>query len=210
MWYKSYVVFSFFLLPVFLCAQKTVIKDSIVVTGNEKEATEGYNWVPPFDSSIYYKDTVIQWMTIEQALAAQKKNPKKIYVNIYANWCKWCKMSDQLVFRNREIAHYTNQHFYPVKFNCEHKEPLYFKDRKYTFINEEHLYVHEFSLFLLNRMQSYPGTVIINEDGNVVTVKTGYMTPGYTEDFLNFYGSDSYKTMSFSDFQDDFFGKVWD
>ena len=43
-----------------------------------------------FDSSLLYKDTIIHWMTIEEAELAQKKNPKKIFVNVYATWCRWC------------------------------------------------------------------------------------------------------------------------
>ena len=29
----------------------------------------------------------VNWMTMNQALDAQKKNPKKILVEFYANWC---------------------------------------------------------------------------------------------------------------------------
>ena len=29
----------------------------------------------------------IKWMTFDQAMAAQKKKPKKIFVDVYTNWC---------------------------------------------------------------------------------------------------------------------------
>ena len=34
-----------------------------------------------------YGFSQVNWMTMNQALDAQKKNPKKILVEFYANWC---------------------------------------------------------------------------------------------------------------------------
>ncbi|HRG89202.1 MAG TPA: DUF255 domain-containing protein, partial [Chitinophagales bacterium] len=46
----------------------------------------------------------IKWMTIEEAEAAQKTNPKKILLHVYARWCRWCKLQDSLTYHNPEIA----------------------------------------------------------------------------------------------------------
>ena len=39
----------------------------------------------------------IAWMTMNEALAAQEKNPKKIIMDVYTTWCGPCK-------RQKEIA----------------------------------------------------------------------------------------------------------
>ncbi len=159
------------------------------------------------DSSLLYKDTIIKWMTIEQAEASQKKNPKKILVDVYTTWCRWCKVADSAVYKNREIAHYINQHFYSVKFNAEKHEPVTFKNVRYVFINDERN-VHEFARYLLNGKLSYPGTAFIDEKGNLIDAKNGYMDAYFFEAILNYYGSGAYKTMKYSDFEDNFDGKI--
>ena len=83
------------------------------------EDGSSYTYYARFDSSIYYTDTIIKWMSFEEAVAAQKKNPKKICMDIYATWCRWCKLSDSVLFKNREIAHFMNQNYYAVRFNAE-------------------------------------------------------------------------------------------
>ena len=33
----------------------------------------------------------IKWMSIEEAVEANKVEPKLIFVDVYTNWCGWCK-----------------------------------------------------------------------------------------------------------------------
>ena len=178
---------------------------SIVVSDAQSKAPAAK---PRVDSSLLYTDTVIKWMTIEEAEAAQSKNPKKILVNVYAKWCRWCKVEDSASYRNREIAHYINQTFYPVKYNAESKAPVEFKGVRFGFIDDENIYVNEFTRYLLNGKLSYPGTVFINEQGNLIASKNGYMDAYYLEAVLHYYGSGAYRKMSYADFEADFEGKV--
>ncbi|MFN8288197.1 MAG: DUF255 domain-containing protein [Chitinophagales bacterium] len=157
--------------------------------------------------SIAYTDTVIQWMSIEEAMARQKLQPRKIFIEVYASWCGWCKKSES-VFANAEIAHYINQNYYPVKFNCETKTPVVFKGRSYPFINEGNFHVNEFALFLLNYKQSYPGFVFLNEEANVVGMRNGFIDEIMLENLANYYGSNAYREMPFNEFEDTFVGKV--
>ncbi|MBK8658359.1 MAG: DUF255 domain-containing protein [Bacteroidetes bacterium] len=160
------------------------------------------------DSSVYYTDTIIHWMSIDEAMLLQKKEPKKIFMNVYVSWCRWCRQMKDSVFTNKEIAHYINQHFYPVRFNAEQKETIKFKGRDYKFINEGDYHVHELSLFLLNYRQSYPGFVVFNEEGNVIHVRTSTMDVYLTESLLNYYGSNAYQSTSFPKFEEEFSGKI--
>ena len=69
----------------------------------------------------------IKWMTFDEAIAAQKKNPKKIFVDIYTNWCGPCKMLSSNTFTNKDLAKYVNDNYYPVKFNGEGNELVNYK-----------------------------------------------------------------------------------
>ena len=37
----------------------------------------------------------IQWMTLAEALEAQKTVPKKIFMDVYTKWCGPCKLLDK-------------------------------------------------------------------------------------------------------------------
>jgi len=40
----------------------------------------------------------IQWMKFEEAIAANANNPKMILVDVYTDWCGWCKKMDKETF----------------------------------------------------------------------------------------------------------------
>jgi len=155
-------------------------------------------------------DTLIKWMTIQEAEAAQKVKPKKILVSVYTVWCRWCKLEDSLAFTNKEIASYINQNFYPVKFNAETNAPVTFNGVRYSFIRDESQYVNEFAKYLLNGKMSYPGCAFIDEQGKIISAKNGYMDAYYLEAVLNYYGTGSYKKFSYNEFEFEFEGKIED
>ena len=71
----------------------------------------------------------VRWMTIDQAITAQKANPKKIIVDFYADWNTACKEMDNETFVHPEILKYLNDKFYIVKFNSEGDETVNIYDR---------------------------------------------------------------------------------
>ena len=61
----------------------------------------------------------IQWMTWDQAIAKNNENPRKIMIDVYTDWCGWCKRMDKSTFVDTAVVNYVNKHFYAVKFNAE-------------------------------------------------------------------------------------------
>src|SRR5690606_15282352 len=45
----------------------------------------------------------INWMTWDEAQVAMKKQPKKVWVDVYTDWCGWCKVMDKKTFSNPEV-----------------------------------------------------------------------------------------------------------
>ena len=74
----------------------------------------------------------VRWMTMTQALAAQKKEPKKIIIDFYADWCAPCKEMDKFTFNHAEIAKIINEKFYAVKFESDGNETLSFAGHTFT------------------------------------------------------------------------------
>ena len=85
----------------------------------------------------------IKWMTWEEAVEQSAINKKKIMVDIYTQWCGWCKKMEKETFRSEFIVDYVNENFYPVKFNAEHKEDIVYKGTTYSYVQKSRRGFHE-------------------------------------------------------------------
>lgn len=141
----------------------------------------------------------INWVTMEEALELQKKNPKKIFMDVYTNWCGPCKMLDKNTFQNEDVANYVNKHYYAVKFNAEGNDALTYKDQTFGNPNYDPAKAnsrnsaHQFSRFL--KVNAYPTMVFFDEQGNYITPIAGYLKPQQLELYLKLFQSDAYKDM---------------
>ena len=82
------------------------------------------------------KEAKIKWYSFEEAYALSKKKPKKMCVDIFTEWCGWCKKMDAETFTNPTIVKYMNAHFYCVKFDAERKDTIVLDGQK--FVNPNH------------------------------------------------------------------------
>ncbi|WP_299102187.1 thioredoxin fold domain-containing protein [uncultured Winogradskyella sp.] len=142
----------------------------------------------------------INWLTMEEALELQKKAPKKIFMDVYTNWCGPCKMLDKNTFQTKDVAAYINEHYYAVKFNAEGDEEITYKEKTYTNPNYDESKAnrrnsaHEFSRFL--QIRAYPTMVFFDEEGNVIAPIQGYLKPQQLELYLKIFKTDKYKDMT--------------
>jgi thioredoxin-related protein len=150
----------------------------------------------------------INWMTWEQVQEAQKKEPRKVVVDAYTDWCGWCKRMDATTFANPEIVKYVNQHFYAIKFNAETKEVIRFKGKEYKYVAQGMRGYNELAAEIMNGQMSYPTTIYFDETMSQVFPVPGYQDPKTFESVLNFVASNSYKTSTWEKYQAAFKGKV--
>jgi thioredoxin-related protein len=137
----------------------------------------------------------INWMTMEEALAAQKENPKKIFMDVYTTWCGPCKLLDKNTFSDKSVIEYLNKNYYSVKFNAEGNETVTYQDFTYTNPNyqperkgrnSQHLFAHAL------KVNAYPTVVFFKENGDLIQAVPGYRTPQQLEIFLKMIQSDDY------------------
>ena len=154
-------------------------------------------------------DAKVKWYTLDQAMKLNAKHPKKIFMDVFTDWCGWCKRYDAVTFANPVIAKYINENFYPVKFNAEQKEDINFKGKKYINQNPNgNRQPHELAVQFLEGKMSYPTVVFLNEKMDEITPVPGYMGPKDFEVLLSFFATDSYKSKKFDDYKGAFVGKV--
>ena len=70
----------------------------------------------------------IQWMSFEDAVERCAKEPKMVFIDVYTDWCGWCKRMDQSTFANPVIAKYMNEHFYAVNSMPSVRTPSFSKE----------------------------------------------------------------------------------
>ena len=143
----------------------------------------------------------VKWMTIEEAEKLSKTNKKKVFIDVYTDWCGWCKVMDKNTFNHEKIADYLNENFYPVKLNAEQREDILFRGSTYKFIEQGSRGYHQLAAIFLNGRLSYPTVVFLDEDLNGVTMAPGYMKPNQFDVVLKYIGDNHYKTVKWGEFQ---------
>lgn len=138
----------------------------------------------------------IKWVTFNEALELQKKKPKKIFMDVYTDWCGPCKMLDKQTFQNPDVVKYINEHYYAVKFNGEGNESVTYQGKDYT--NKRYVAgksgrngVHDFTTAL--GVNAYPTMMFFDEKGNVIQPLKGFYKPKQIEIFLKIFATDDYK-----------------
>ena len=143
----------------------------------------------------------VNWLTFEDAIELSKKEPKKIMIDVYTDWCGYCKVMDKNTFSNKYVANYLNESYYPVKFNAEQKEDIVFNEKTFRFIAQGSRGYHELAAALLSGQMSYPSIVFINEQVQVFHVEKGYIDPKRFDEMIKFIGGDHFKTESLDEWR---------
>lgn len=123
-------------------------------------------------SSSVLKADGITWMTWTEAIQANKKKPKLIFVDVYTGWCGWCKVMDQKTFSDPDVAKYMSDNFYCVKLDAEQKDPIIYN--KHTFVFKPEYRAHELAISMLDSQMSYPSFVFFNSKEQRIQIVKGY------------------------------------
>jgi len=146
----------------------------------------------------------VQWYSFEKAVELNKKEPKKILVDVYTDWCGWCKKMKKNTFNHPEIAKYINKHFYPVRFDAESNKKVEFKGRTFSKDKNKSKRPHQLAIALLQGKMSYPSVAYLNENNQLITAVPGYYSPKDMEPILYFFKEDAYKNQSFEEYKENF------
>jgi len=81
---------------------------------------------------------------------------KPIFMDVYTDWCGWCKKLDETTYNDPELIKYFNTNFIPLKVNAEYKQGPGVK--------------------LKYNIHSYPRLLFLDSTGKVLLTISGYRT----------------------------------
>ena len=141
----------------------------------------------------------IQWMSLNEARAAQKVKPKKIFMDVYTNWCGPCKLLEKNTFQNPDVSRYISENYYAVKFNAEGTDVIKFYNQTFSNPNYDpnrkgRNTTHQFTQYL--GVKGYPTMVFFSEDGDPIMPLVGYYKPKQIELYLKMIKQGDYQVFS--------------
>jgi len=152
-------------------------------------------------SGLVVRAQEINWVTFEEAVELNKTKPKKLLIDLYTDWCGWCKKMDRDTYAHPDIIKVINEKYYAVKFNAEQREPVTVDGYTFKYVASGSRGVHELAAALANNKLSYPTTVFMDEEIRIIQPLPGYLNATDMLPILTYIGDDHFKTTAWEDYQ---------
>ena len=146
----------------------------------------------------------LNWVSWDEAVELNKKEKKKILLDVFTYWCGWCKKMDTETFSNPYLAKYLNENYYLVKFDAESKEQLEYKGKEYHYIRSNKGGHHELAEELLRGHLSFPSIVFLDENMEMIQPIPGYRDAEELLMISSYFSSSKYKEVPWSIFQKEY------
>ncbi len=132
----------------------------------------------------------VEWKSISQALEDAPKQNKLILLDVYTDWCGWCKRMDRDTYADSTVAAYLGSRYISSKMNPEKAGSLTYAGTELT--------NGQFGQAL--GIKSYPATAFFNDKGELLTIVPGYIGAKEFLVILKFFGEGAYLTTKWEEY----------
>jgi thioredoxin-related protein len=106
-----------------------------------------------------------QWRDWKTGIRDAEASKRPMLVDVYTDWCGWCKRMDRDVYARPEVRDYLSKHFVTVKLDAEDETAALYEGRKYSYK----------TLASRFRVTGYPTTIFLRPDGAHIANVPGYV-----------------------------------
>jgi thioredoxin-related protein len=133
----------------------------------------------------------LSWRGWDAGLREAEASQRPVLVDVYTDWCGWCRRMDRDVYGREPIRSYLSERFVTVKLNAESGETARYDGRSFT----------SRSLATRFRVTGYPTTIFLRANGEHLVNVPGYVPPERFMLLLRYIG-DGYldRGVAFDDF----------
>jgi thioredoxin-related protein len=107
----------------------------------------------------------LNWLSWNQAMAEAASTGRPLLIDVYTDWCGWCKRMDKDVYARDDVREYLKRKFIPVKLNAESAEEVR--------VGEQTMTARALAQQL--RVSGYPTTIFLKPNGRDQIARV----PGY-------------------------------
>ena len=151
--------------------------------------------------TIISKAQSVQWLTFEEAFEKSKEDKRKFIIDIYTDWCKWCKKMDQTTFSDSAVIAVINNNYYAIKFDAEQKDPIEYQNNTYNY--ETRIWrggYHQLAAKITNNNVKLPSVVFLDENTEILQSIGGYRNAYEMEMMAAFFSGDYHKSTPWKNF----------
>jgi len=140
----------------------------------------------------------IHWITLRELNEQYYKNPKPILIDVYTDWCGWCKQMDRTTYQNSKLAAYVNEKYYAVRFDAESTDTVFFNKQKFAY--NPTIKANELAMYLTFGRLEFPHTIFLSSLDARPAPLSGYMKPKEMEAPMKFFGEKAEANQTFVEF----------
>jgi len=144
----------------------------------------------PEDKADQKTTAKITWHQFADAVAKARHEKKMLVVDFYTDWCTWCKVMEEKTYRAKSIVDFAKKKLVMAKVNAESNEKTQFQDKEYTYRQLAQAF----------GVRGFPTTAFLTENGELITLVSGYIPPEKFLPILNFLQGKHYEKMSFDEY----------
>jgi len=146
----------------------------------------------------------IEWLSWEEVQEKSKFEKRKIFVDIYTDWCGWCKKMDQSTFSDEAVVEYINKHYYAVKFNAEYRNDITWNGKVYQYTRYGNRGYHQLATSLLHNKLSFPSLAFLDENHNLIQAIPGFQDQRYFLMISTYFAENAHKKTPWNRFVEEF------
>ncbi|MBX7154291.1 MAG: DUF255 domain-containing protein [Candidatus Kapaibacterium sp.] len=131
-------------------------------------------------SFAYEKGPSVSWFNAKDGLKEMATQHRPAIIDVGASWCVWCKRMDTYTYTDSAIIGKIESRLIPIRITTDEddmKTVIRYKGQDITI--EE--FVEKF------KIEGYPSTIFLNEDGEVLGVNDGYMNVEKLNNYLVYF-----------------------
>jgi uncharacterized protein YyaL (SSP411 family) len=146
----------------------------------------------------------INWISLSDAEKSFKTEKKTVLIDLYTDWCGWCKVMDKKTYSDPEVVKYINEHFLPVKLDAETREKITWLGKEYNYQPSSSM--NAYAVYLTRGNLSFPTTVFIHASQPEPMAVPGFLKPGDIESLLKYFGDGHFGKTPFDVYMKNFAG----